>query len=54
MQKVKEAKPERVKVKRKGKAKVGDEVMEEAWKERLVKLKAERVIIQGMIDQLES
>jgi hypothetical protein len=33
--------------------KVVDGVMEEVWKERLVKLKGERAIIQEMIDQLE-
>jgi hypothetical protein len=38
----------------KGKAKVIDKAMEEVQKERLVKLKVERAIIQEMIDQLES
>jgi hypothetical protein len=54
MQKVKEAEPMRAKSKGKGKAKVVDEVMEEVQRERLEKLKAERVVIQEMIDQLES
>jgi hypothetical protein len=53
-QKVKEAKPTKAKLKGKGKVKVIDEVMEEVWKERLVKLKVERAVIQEMIDQLES
>jgi hypothetical protein len=54
MQKVKEAKLMRAKSKGKGKAKVDDELVEEAWRERLEKLKAERVVIQEMIDQLEA
>jgi hypothetical protein len=51
---MREAKPTQEKLKGKGKAKVVDEVVEEARKERLEKLKAERAIIQEMIDQLES
>jgi predicted transcriptional regulator len=54
MQKVKEAEPARVKSKGKGKAEVVNEVLEEAQREKLEKLKAERVVIQDLIDQLES
>jgi rhamnose utilization protein RhaD (predicted bifunctional aldolase and dehydrogenase) len=56
MQKVKEAELTwfKSKGKGKGKAKVNDTTMEEVRMERLKKLKAERAIIQEMIDQLES
>jgi hypothetical protein len=53
-QKVKEAEPMQSKSKGKGKAKVVNMTMEEVRMERLKKLKAERAIIQEMIDQLES
>jgi hypothetical protein len=53
-QKVKGAEPVRAKSTGKGKAKVVDEAIEEAHKERLAKLKAVMAIIQEMIDQLES
>jgi hypothetical protein len=53
MQKVKEAEPMRAKLKGKAKAKIVDEVIEEAQRERLERLKAERAVIQEMIDQLE-
>jgi cell division protein FtsB len=51
---VKEAEPVRAKLKGKAKVKVVDEAMEEAQRERLEKLKAERAVIQEMINQLES
>jgi hypothetical protein len=54
MQKVKEAEPVMAKLKGKGKAKVVDEAIEEVQRERLEILKAERAVIQEMIDQLES
>jgi hypothetical protein len=53
-QKVKEAKPTRSKSKGKGKAKVDDTTMEEAWMERLRKVKVEIAILQEIVDQLES
>jgi hypothetical protein len=53
MQKVKEAKLTWSKSKGKVKVKVNEEVMEEAWREELLKLKAKRAIIQEMMDQLE-
>jgi hypothetical protein len=53
-QKVKEAKPARTKLKGKRKAKVDDKLLEEVWREKLEKLKAERAVIQEIIDQLES
>jgi cell division protein FtsB len=53
-QKVQEAEPARAKLKGKAKAKVINEAIEEAQRERLEKLKAERAVIQEMIDQLES
>jgi hypothetical protein len=52
-QKVKEAAPTCSISKGKGKAKVDDELLEEAKREELWKLKAKRVVIQAMIDQLE-
>jgi hypothetical protein len=51
---VKDAKLVRATSKGKGKVEVVEEVMEEVRRERLVKLKAERAVIQEMIDQLES
>jgi hypothetical protein len=45
MQKVREAKPARAKPKGKGKAKVIDELLEEARREKLEKLKAKRAVI---------
>jgi cell division protein FtsB len=54
MQKMRETEPMQSKLKGKRKAKVVDEVIEGAQRERLEKLKAERAIIQEMIDQLES
>jgi hypothetical protein len=54
MQKVKQAKLAREKLKGKGKVKVINEAIEEVQRERLEKLNAERAIIQEMIDQLES
>jgi hypothetical protein len=53
MQKVKKAEPARVKSKGKGKANVVKELLEEAQREKLEKLKAERAVIQDLIDQLE-
>jgi hypothetical protein len=53
-QKVREAELVRAKLKGKRKVKVIDEVLEEAWRAKLEKLKAERTVIQEMIDQLES
>jgi hypothetical protein len=53
-QKVKEAELTQSKLKGKGKAKVDDEWVEEARREELGKLKAKRVVIQAMIDQLEA
>jgi hypothetical protein len=41
------------KLKGKGKAKVDDQLFNEAWSEDLGLLKAKRVAIQAMIDQLE-
>jgi hypothetical protein len=52
-QKVREAELVREKLKGKGKAKVDDELFGEARREKLEKLKAERAVIQAMIDQLE-
>jgi hypothetical protein len=52
-QKVKEAEPMRSKLKRKGKAKVGDKLVNKAWREELEILKARKAAIQAMIDQLE-
>jgi hypothetical protein len=54
MQKVKEAEPMRAKSKGKGKVKDDDELFEEARREKLGKLKAERAVIQVIIDQLEA
>jgi hypothetical protein len=53
-QKVREAEPMQSKSKEKGKVKVDDEWIEEAWREELEKLKAKRAIIQEMIDQLQA
>jgi hypothetical protein len=53
MQKVREAEPTWSKSKGKGKAKVVEELHEEAWREELEKLKAKRAVIQEMIDNLE-
>jgi hypothetical protein len=50
---VREAKPMRSKSKGKVKAKVNDTLFDEAWSEELGLLKAKRVAIQAMIDQLE-
>jgi hypothetical protein len=52
-QKVREAEPVREKLKGKGKSKVVEETMEEVWKEKVERLKAEIVVIQEIIDQLE-
>jgi hypothetical protein len=54
MQKVREAEPVWCKSKGKGKAKVNDEVKEEARLERLRKVKAEIAVLQDIVDQLES
>jgi hypothetical protein len=51
--KVKETEPTRSKSKGKGKAKVDDGLFNEAWNEKLAKLKAKKVVIQAMIDQME-
>jgi hypothetical protein len=53
-QKVMEAEPMQSKLKGRAKVKVNDMTMEEVQMEKLKKLKAERAIIQEMIDQLES
>jgi ribosomal protein L19E len=53
-QKVREARLTRSKSKGKGKANVNDEAREEAWVEKVRKLKAEITILQDIIDQLES
>jgi 6-phosphogluconolactonase/glucosamine-6-phosphate isomerase/deaminase len=52
-QKVQEAEPMWSKSKGKGKAKVIEDLLEEAQREKLEKLKAKRVVIQEMIDNLE-
>jgi hypothetical protein len=49
---MRETEPVWSKSKGKGKAKVINEAMEKVWRERMEKLKAERVIIQEIIDQL--
>jgi ribosomal protein L19E len=53
-QKVREAKLKWSKSKGKGKAKVNEEAREEAWMERLKKVKAEIAVLQEIIDTLES
>jgi hypothetical protein len=53
MQKVKETQPTWSKSKGKGKVKVDDGLFNEAWSEELAKLKAKRVAIQTMINQME-
>jgi hypothetical protein len=44
--------PVRSKSKGKGKAKVDDRLFDKAWNEELAKLKAKKVAIQAMIDQM--
>jgi anti-sigma28 factor (negative regulator of flagellin synthesis) len=53
-QKVKEAEPARTKSKGKAKAKVNEETMEEVRKEKVERLKAEIVVLQEIVDKLES
>jgi hypothetical protein len=53
-QKVWEAELTQFKSKGKGKAKVDDSTMEEARMEKLKKLEAEIVVLQELVDQLES
>jgi hypothetical protein len=53
MQKVKEAKLTQSKLKGKGKGKADDKLVDEAWRDELEILKAKRMAIQAMIDQLE-
>jgi hypothetical protein len=52
-QKVWEAELTWSKLKGKGKEKVDDKLFDEAWSEELGILKAKKVAIQAMIDQLE-
>jgi hypothetical protein len=53
MPKAKEAEPVRSKLKGKGKVKVDNRLFDEVWNEELAKLKAKKVAIQAMIDQME-
>jgi hypothetical protein len=51
---VREAEPLRSKSKGKGKSNLDDKSKEEAWVERLRKMKVEIAVLQDIVDQLES